>query len=147
MKNKLGFNITLATQMKILGYLVRDKNFWPLNLILMTTRKYIFWCLKNNFHLNIHFLPKEVKKTYGEQKTLSKVNSQSDFFNRQWEFWKNLFIALTTAIPYFTIQINPSLIDCNEFKISYAVLCVNSTNLLLLLLFCKNYIGSQFSTE
>ena len=93
-KNKLGVNITLTTPMKILGYLIRDENFWPLNLVLIVTRRYIFWCSKNNFHLNIYFLQKEVRKTYDEQEALSKMNLQFDTFNRKWVFWKNLFIGI-----------------------------------------------------
>ena len=40
MKNKIGVNITSTRTMKILGYLVRDENFWPLNVVLIPTRKY-----------------------------------------------------------------------------------------------------------
>ena len=73
--NKLGLQI-LTNHMKYLGYFIYryDQNFWPLNLVLMTTRKYIFWCSKNGFKLNIYFLQKEVKKIYMEQETLSQIN-------------------------------------------------------------------------
>ena len=46
----------------------------------------------------------------------------------------SLVAVLTTAIPYFTIQINRPSLDCNKFKIACATLYANSTNLLLLLL-------------
>ena len=38
-KNKTGINITLTITMKTVGYLVKDQNFWPLNMILTITRK------------------------------------------------------------------------------------------------------------
>ena len=44
--NKLGENLVLTNLMKLHGYLQNDQKFWPLNLILMITRKYIFWCTK-----------------------------------------------------------------------------------------------------
>ena len=55
---KTGVNITLTPTMKIIGYMIKDRNFWPLNLILTTTRKYIFWCSKKNFELNLIILIK-----------------------------------------------------------------------------------------
>ena len=47
--NKLGINIVLTNLMKLHGYIISDQNFWPLNLILMISRKYIFWCAKNDY--------------------------------------------------------------------------------------------------
>ena len=44
--NKLGFNLIITNLMKILGYLSNDLNFWPLNLILVVTRRHVFWYLK-----------------------------------------------------------------------------------------------------
>ena len=75
-KNIIGINITLTTTMKTVGYLVKDQNFWPLNMILTTTRKYIFWCSRNKFKLNIYLLQKEVKNTFLEQHSLCRVNSR-----------------------------------------------------------------------
>ena len=66
--NKLGVNLVLTNLMKLHGYLLNDQKFWPLNLILMITRKYIFWCAKNKYKLNIHFLQKEIKKLIWNKK-------------------------------------------------------------------------------
>ena len=90
-KNKLRINITLTTSIQLLGYLIKDQHFWPLNLILMTTRKYIFWCSKNSFKPNIYLLQKEIKKTFLEQETLSKINSRQAQFNKRWNLWRNIF--------------------------------------------------------
>ena len=48
----------------------------------------------------------------------------------RWYFTTETAVSLTTAIPYFTMQISQTSIDCNEYKISYAVWCANSANLL-----------------
>ena len=94
--NKLGFNRIITKLMKILGYLTNDESFWALNLILMVTQKYIFWCSKNGFMLNIYFLQKEIKNTFLEQETLSQVNLCFDQFNRRWNFGENIFEGIET---------------------------------------------------
>ena len=91
MNNKLGVNLVITNLMKLQDYLLNDQTFWPLHLILMITWKYIFWCAKNNYKLNIFFLQKETKKTYLEQETLSLINSQSTQFERRWNIWKHIF--------------------------------------------------------
>ena len=63
--NKLGFNLIITKLMKILGYLTNDENFWALNLILVVTRKYIFWCSKNGFMLNIYSSKRKLKNIFG----------------------------------------------------------------------------------
>ena len=77
--------------MKLHGYIITDQNFWPLNLMLMITRKYIFWCAKKDYKLNIFFLQKEIKKYTWNKKTLSLINSQSDQLKKKWNFWKHIF--------------------------------------------------------
>ena len=65
--NKLGENLVLTNLMKLHGYLQNDQKFWPLNLILMITRKYIFWCAKKTYKLNIYFLQNEIKNLFGRR--------------------------------------------------------------------------------
>ena len=89
--NKLKLNLRFTKMMKILGYLTIDQYFWPLNLILLVTRKYIFWCSKKNFKLNIYFLQSQVQQVYIEQETLSLINMKSDLFKKRWNFWSNIF--------------------------------------------------------
>ena len=60
-QNKLPINFNITDSMKILGHLTYDKNFWPLNLILLVTRKYLYWCSSNDFKVNIYYLQKEMK--------------------------------------------------------------------------------------
>ena len=58
---RLQINLRLSNLMKLLGYLTNDQTFWPLNLILTLTRKYMFMCSKNKFKLNIFHLQKDIK--------------------------------------------------------------------------------------
>ena len=95
-KNKLAINLEFTTLMKTLGYLETDNNFWPINLILMSTRKYIFWCSKNAKKPNMFYLQKEIKKIYYEQRILSILNCKPETFNKRWFFWKNIFNEIET---------------------------------------------------
>ena len=65
-RNKLGINITISKSMKILGYLFHDVNFWPLNFVLLITKKYIFQRSKKGYPLTIFALQLEVKRNYIE---------------------------------------------------------------------------------
>ena len=57
--NKIGLNFYIDGTMKILGYLTFDMHFWPLNFLLLTTKKYIFSCVTNNYLPDIYFLQKK----------------------------------------------------------------------------------------
>ena len=73
-----------------------NEHFWPLNLILLVTRKYIFWCSKKKYKLNIYFLQKEIKQIYIEQETLSLMNMKSELFKKRWLLWGNIFNEIDT---------------------------------------------------
>ena len=73
--------------MKNLGYLTYDKNFWPLNLIILVTRKYLYWCSRNDFKVNIYYLQKEMTMIFTEQKSLIEIKYQSREFIKTWAVW------------------------------------------------------------
>ena len=93
-KNKLNINIRLTEVMKSLGYCIKDENFWPMNFILMITRRYIFWCSRKGFMLDTYSLQRQIKKVFLEQKTLYQINFNSEVFNRRWTLWEHLFIDI-----------------------------------------------------
>ena len=62
--------------MKILGYTEQDPNFWPMNFILIITRKDIFTKATDFGHLDIYYLQKLIHKKYTDQETLSKLNDK-----------------------------------------------------------------------
>ena len=41
---KIGFQLELTNDEKILGYYKTNQNFWPLNFVTLITKKYIYWC-------------------------------------------------------------------------------------------------------
>ena len=93
-QNKLAINFNITDSMKILGYLTYDKHFWPLNLILLVTRKYLYWCSRNDFKINIYYLQKEMKKMFIEQKCLNEIKYQNREFSKKWAVWQNLFTGI-----------------------------------------------------
>ena len=93
-QNKLAINVTITDSMKILGYLTYDNNFWPINLILLVTRKYLYLCSRNNFKINIYYLQKEAKKIFLEQKCLNQIKYQNNEFIKKWAVWQSLFTGI-----------------------------------------------------
>ena len=85
--NKLRINIIISKSMKILGYLVHDVHFWPLNFVLMI----VFQSSRKNCAINIFTLQLQVKKKYLEQQMLQKISSKEHIFNRRWNIWNKLF--------------------------------------------------------
>ena len=90
MKNKLGFELKLGNVGKILGYYIYDRNFTPLNFVLLNTRRYIFWCARKNHNLNFYLLQSFLRNCLFEEETLAKLNRIAKF-NHQWESWRLLF--------------------------------------------------------
>ena len=88
---KVGMKLTIDKTMKILGYQNQDLHFWPLNFVLLITRKYIFWCAIKQFPLDIYFLQKEIKNRFKEQEYLFKIKSMPEAFSKRWEIWSCLF--------------------------------------------------------
>ena len=90
-KLNLNFNATILT----LGYPISDKSFWPLNLILIITRYYIFTCASKKKDFNIYLLQKLIKNTFLEQDLLSKLKWNKKF-DQIWQNWKELFTEIET---------------------------------------------------
>ena len=68
-----------------------DEMFWPLNFILLLSRRYILWSAKKELQLNIYFFQKECFKIYQEQRSLYQINFKMDVFDKRWNLWKNVF--------------------------------------------------------
>ena len=90
-KNKLGLELKLGNVEKILGYYILDRNFTPLNFVLLHTRRYIFWCVRNNHHLNFYLLQSFLRNSLFEEETLAKLNNKIAKYNHQWDHWRPLF--------------------------------------------------------
>ena len=99
-KNKIGINLRIGNVEKILGYHYCDKNFTPVNFLLLHTRKYIFWCARKNHSLNFYFLQSTLKQFLFEEETLAKLNNTIEKFNYLWDSWKILFWLNFWVVKY-----------------------------------------------
>ena len=91
-KNRLNMDVFLSSQDKILAYVSNNSNFIPLNLVLIHSRKYIFWYAKNRYKLNFYMLQQILKNCFFEEETLAKLHFKLERFNRIWSNWKKLFV-------------------------------------------------------
>ena len=89
---KTGITINFSKSIKLLGFHEMDHKYWPLNLVILLTKKYIFSCARKELRLNIFNLQNEVYRVFSEQKMLFDVKSQQIIFGKRWELWKNLFV-------------------------------------------------------
>ena len=60
--NKVGIKLKVTDSMKILGYIERNKDYWPINLVILVTKKYIYWCSKKGFMLNILLFDEQMNR-------------------------------------------------------------------------------------
>ena len=90
-ESKINLKINLTHTIKTLGYFIQDEHFWPLNFILIVTRKYIFTCSKKENNLNIYHLQKMIKERFQEQESLCKVSMRHHTFENNWIVWKHIF--------------------------------------------------------
>ena len=74
--------------MKILGHCVMDEMFWPLNFILLLSRRYILWSTKKELQLNIYFFQTECFKIYQEQRSLYQIHFKLNVFDNRWNLGK-----------------------------------------------------------
>ena len=90
-ESKINVKINFTHAVKTLGYFTQDEHFWPLNFILIVTRKYIFTCSKKENSLNIYHLQKMIKERFQEQESLCKINMRHCTFENNWIVWKHIF--------------------------------------------------------
>ena len=87
-KNKLNISITLSPLELILGYQHKNNYAKPLNMIILATKAYTFWCAQKNVNPDIAELLTRIETTYNEQNTIALKTSKSDIFNKHWIIWK-----------------------------------------------------------
>ena len=91
-KNKINFNLCTNHMTMILGYLIKDNNYTPLNFILLETKKYIFHCASKNKSLCITTLKSILKTAYNDNKMVYETSKMPHSFNKIWEKWSPLFL-------------------------------------------------------
>ena len=76
--NKVGIKLKETDSVKILGYIERNKDYWPINFVILVTKNLFIGVQKKGFMLNMYFLQKEIRKgfmlnMYFLQKEIRKV--------------------------------------------------------------------------
>ena len=80
--------------MKVLSHLTFDKKVWPLNSILIISKKYLYWFSRTDYKVNIYHLQKEMKQSFIEQKCLNEIKYQNKEFIKIWAVLQNLFTGI-----------------------------------------------------
>ena len=91
----------------IFGYLNRDTDFIPKNIILMLLKYYIFNSAVFGRSLNILLFQKKVKNIFLEHEFSYKISLDEDKFNKTFARWKILFQDiwnLASNLPTATAQ-------------------------------------------
>ena len=91
---KLHLTINFSAQMTILGYLERDERYFPLNLIILLAKSYLFWASRSGRFPNIILFQKRFWKTFKEQKCIAIKHDKLHNFIKKWDFW----ITLTQTV-------------------------------------------------
>ena len=91
-KNIMGIDLQLSKEKKVLGYPYLDHHFFPLNFILVHSRKSIFWYAYHNFNLDFFILQIILKGCFLEAENLAKTNSKIGKFKRIWGAWNQLLL-------------------------------------------------------
>ena len=90
-ESKIGSKIILNNTVKTLGYYILDEHFWPLNVVLLITRHYIFNCARNGHNFNVYQLQKIIKSKYEEQTMLQTIENCGKNFERKWSVWQMIY--------------------------------------------------------
>ncbi len=90
-QSKINITVDISTNNTILGYLNSDTNFIPINLILMVSKCYIFYCAATNKNLNFEILKRKIKNTFVDEQTIAQINGQREKFDKIWNRWKPIF--------------------------------------------------------
>ena len=66
----------------ILGYTVRDPNYFPFNTLIVT-KNYIFWASQKQVALNIAYMQRRFYDTYSQQKKIAQNKFKIESFEKQ----------------------------------------------------------------
>jgi len=90
-RDLLNIEISFSPNQIILGYLLKDSDFLPINTILIVTKYYIFLSAHTSRPLDILNLKSKIKNVYMEQKLLAEINLIIDDFEKHWSRFKHIF--------------------------------------------------------
>ena len=88
------FNVDFSPVVIVLGYLNKNNIQQVINIIILLTKSYIFWCFQQLKSPNILDLQKRIKDTYNTEKTLAVLHDKSDTFESHWLPFADLFLNI-----------------------------------------------------
>ena len=88
------FNVYFSPVVIVLGYLNKNNIQQVINIIILLTKSYIFWCFQQLKSPNILDLQKRIKDTYNTEKTLAVLHDKSDTFESHWLPFADLFLNI-----------------------------------------------------
>ena len=62
--NKVGIKLRITDSMKILGYIERNKDYWPINFVILVTKKIYLLVFKKGLHVKHLLFTKRNKKDF-----------------------------------------------------------------------------------
>ena len=88
---KIDISDTMNLETIVLGYLVKNENYYAFNTLLLVAKSYIFWSFRKELNPNIFQFQKRFYKIYNEQKYISLRNNVYEKFLNKWNYWQTLF--------------------------------------------------------
>ena len=86
-----GIRINFTSFDIIFGYLNKDQNNTPLNVLILVAKKYIYDSVLSNRDLNLQILKYHLGEVFMSENLLSKFSNTENIFNRKWGNMQNLF--------------------------------------------------------
>ena len=90
----------------LLGYLMTDSNFLPINTLIMATKYYIFTCAVKEKTPSFNVLRLKLVNCYQEQLLLSCEKNKEKQFQRNWIVFKKMFEPETLNQSHFWKQLS-----------------------------------------
>ena len=89
-KLKMGITHVINIREVLFGYKCTDSYYEPMNLLILSAKKYIFHCGFNYRKLNFYVFQKLFKDKYLDQLTLSKLKVTEQIVAKKWKLCKAL---------------------------------------------------------
>ena len=90
---KRRIHINFDVQTIVFGYLLRDSNEIPLNVIILIVKRYIFYCALNQQAISFNALMNILKLTYNEMKFAASMTDKLSDFSKHWNIWEPVFVG------------------------------------------------------
>ena len=90
-EHKINYTLTINKNTILLGFLIKNNHYKPVNAILTIAKAYIFRCSRQDRMPNILQLQINIKDHFFDQKTIAIINGKENEFNQTWRLWQTIF--------------------------------------------------------